>query len=55
MLALRRWWKEFTEFFFQKGNALNLAIVSEGFAHAFAQSFDPQRGMGKVGDSLRRW
>ena len=27
MLALRRWFREFTEFFFQKGNALNLAIA----------------------------
>ena len=27
MLAFRRWFKEFTEFFFQKGNALNLAIA----------------------------
>jgi large conductance mechanosensitive channel len=27
MLAFRRWLKEFTEFFFQKGNALNLAIA----------------------------
>ena len=27
MLAFRRWLREFTEFFFQKGNALNLAIA----------------------------
>ena len=27
MLLLRRWFREFTEFFFQKGNALNLAIA----------------------------
>ena len=27
MLAFRRWFREFTEFFFQKGNALNLAIA----------------------------
>ena len=27
MLALRRWFREFTEFFFQEGNALNLAIA----------------------------
>ena len=27
MLALGRWFREFTEFFFQKGNALNLAIA----------------------------
>ena len=26
-LAFRRWLREFTEFFFQKGNALNLAIA----------------------------
>lgn len=27
MLDLRRWFREFTDFFFQKGNALNLAIA----------------------------
>ena len=27
MLAFRRWFREFTDFFFQKGNALNLAIA----------------------------
>ena len=27
MLVFRRWFREFTEFFFQKGNALNLAIA----------------------------
>ena len=27
MLAFRRWLREFTEFLFQKGNALNLAIA----------------------------
>ena len=27
MLAFRRWFREFTEFFFQKDNALNLAIA----------------------------
>ena len=27
MLAFRRWLREFTDFFFQKGNALNLAIA----------------------------
>ena len=27
MLARRRWLREFTDFFFQKGNALNLAIA----------------------------
>ena len=27
MLAFRRWLREFMEFFFQKGNALNLAIA----------------------------
>ena len=27
MLAFRRWLREFTEFFFQKGNAFNLAIA----------------------------
>lgn len=27
MIYLRRWFREFTEFFFQKGNALNLAIA----------------------------
>ncbi|QNI86044.1 large-conductance mechanosensitive ion channel/ MscL family [Synechococcus sp. PROS-7-1] len=27
MMILRRWLREFTEFFFQKGNALNLAIA----------------------------
>ena len=26
-MILRRWLREFTEFFFQKGNALNLAIA----------------------------
>ena len=26
-MFLRRWLREFTEFFFQKGNALNLAIA----------------------------
>ena len=28
MLAFRPWLREFTEFFFQKGNALNLAIAA---------------------------
>ena len=27
VIFLRRWFREFTEFFFQKGNALNLAIA----------------------------
>ena len=27
MAVVRRWFREFTEFFFQKGNALNLAIA----------------------------
>lgn len=27
VMILRRWLREFTEFFFQKGNALNLAIA----------------------------
>lgn len=27
MISLRPWFREFTEFFFQKGNALNLAIA----------------------------
>lgn len=27
MISLRRWFREFSEFFFQKGNALNLAIA----------------------------